>query len=121
MGDPTPAARGRDVQAEIDALKTATREAHEALRDLRAERKALDNARRTLSGDIKQVVESMIEERVAAGLASYAETVTAAMDSAVAKVHSEFNRLERIFTGREDPSRPDLETLIRAYPKVVDR
>jgi hypothetical protein len=49
----------RDVPAEIEALRAATREAHEVLRDLRIERRAIGKALDDVDGKITAIAEEL--------------------------------------------------------------
>lgn len=99
------------LEAAVAECRTVTAEAHGVSRDLRA---AIREARETI--DVKTRVDTAIEERVATGLAEYTDTVTAAMDSAVKHILSEFEALRRsIFTGSRGAigaGGPDLRTTI---------
>lgn len=71
-----------ETAAEVEALKAATREAHEVLKDLRAERRAVTDL---IDG---------IEDRVA-------DLIGAEVNASVAKVGREFDRLESIYLNGE--------------------
>lgn len=105
MADQTPA----------DELRELIREAHGLLKDLRAERKAIQQQ---LDG-IPAKVDARIEERVKAGLEVLGAETQKAMAASVAKVGREFDRLEAIFTGTDPASRrkgkPPMEDLLRGY------
>ena len=97
--------------AEIEALRAATREAHEALKDLRTERRAVQQLVDGIEGRVQRAVAALIETQVTEQLAALGKVTRKAMDDSVAKVHREFDRLERIFTGRDNSHEP-LEDLI---------
>jgi chromosome segregation ATPase len=114
-----------DVAREVQQLRAATREAHEAIaglretiRDAATERRAVqqlldgieDRVQRAVAGHIEQ----HLEQEVAREVAKLGEVTQRAMDRAVAKVEREFDRLEAIYTGHENPGK-DLETLTRRY------
>lgn len=105
---------------EIAALKAATREAHEVLRDLRDERRAISEsvaALRAESADIpdrvRRSVQATIEHQVAEQVNKLGVATRQAMDHSVAKVQREFDRLAGIFLGH-GPDQTSLEELIRA-------
>ncbi|MEU4578976.1 hypothetical protein [Nonomuraea sp. NPDC023979] len=98
-----------------DELRELIREGHGLLKDMRAERRAIEQ----LLDDIPAKVDARIEERVKAGLEVLGEQTKEAMDRAVAKVGREFDRLEAILTGTDPASRRQgkrpLEELFREH------
>lgn len=109
-----PAQQARDVAGEVAELREATRQAHEVLGDLRRERRAVEQFAATVRADVEAAVRARIEAEVERQVGELAEVTKRAMRESVAKVEREFDRLARIFTGRENPDRPDLEEVIRA-------
>jgi predicted nucleic acid-binding Zn-ribbon protein len=101
---------------EIAALREATREAHEVLRDLRTERRAVEQLLAGIEGRVKRAVGDLIEEAVTREVATLGEATDMAMRKSVAKVEREFDRLERILTGREKGAKHGpIEDLIRRH------
>jgi len=96
-----------------EELRELIREGHALLKDMRAERRAIEQ----LLDGIPARVDARIEERVKAGLEELGEQTKAAMDASVAKVGREFDRLEAILLGTDPASRrqgkPPLEELFR--------
>lgn len=100
-------------QQAAEELREAIREAHGVLKDLRAERKAVE---RLLDG-IPAKVDRRIETAVKAGLETLNKVIEKAIDDATAKVFHRFDSLEAILTGTDRASRragkPPLEDLLR--------
>ncbi|MEV8634343.1 hypothetical protein AB0395_22075 [Streptosporangium sp. NPDC051023] len=96
-----------------EELRELIREAHGLLKDLRAERRAVVE----LIDSIPARVDGRIEEHLKDGLEQLGAVTKAAMDTSVAKVTREFDRLEAIFKGADPASRRagkrPLEDLIR--------
>lgn len=109
---------------ETAALREAIREAHEVLKDLRAERRAVEQLLAGLEGRVQRAVEARVEEALKRDLEKLGEATDRAMRASVAKVEREFERLARIMTGRERPGQKPLEDLIRtavaSNPALVD-
>jgi len=114
---PNPPTGSSDVSRadEIEALRAAIREAHEVLRDLRTERRALEQMVAGIQGRVRRAVEEVLKAEVEQQVAQLGDATERAMAKSVAKVQSEFDRLERIFTGQEKPGQEPLEDLIRHY------
>lgn len=116
MKRPTPAPirlAGQPTTDDLAALREATRQAHEVLTDLRRERRAVEQLVAGIEGRVQRAVKDLIETAVEMQVGELGKATERAMDAAVAKVGREFDRLERIFTGRDDLKRPPLEDLIR--------
>jgi len=102
------------TEDEIAALRQATREAHEVLRDLRTERRAVQQMLDGIEGRVQRAVSDRMEEAVTREVATLGEATERAMRASVAKVKREFDRLESIFTGREKGAKHGpIEDLIR--------
>jgi single-stranded DNA-specific DHH superfamily exonuclease len=98
MGDGTP-----NMRTLIDELGAAALECRQLLADVRTASKDLRSAVRearetqaSLAKAVEEMVDADIDEAVKAGLARYEKNVHAAMDAAVAKVTSEFDKLGNI-------------------------
>jgi hypothetical protein len=98
---------------DLAALKAATREAHEVLRDLRTELRAVKQMLDGIEGRVQRAVGTLIDQQVAAQVSQLGETTEKAMRESVAKVGRTFDRLERILTGQEGDGRPPLEQQLR--------
>ena len=98
---------------EIEALRQATRQAHEALKDLRTERRAVEQLVAGIEGRVQRAVAVLIETQVAAQVAALGKVTEKAMDDSVAKVGREFDRLAAIYLGRDDTQRGTLEEQTR--------
>lgn len=103
---------------DADELRELIREGHRLLKDLRTERKAVEQ----LLDDIPARVDGRIKEALGKGLEALGTATKQAMDASVAKVGREFDRLEAIFTGTDPTSRrkgkPPLEDLVRKHPEA---
>lgn len=92
-------------------IKAATREAHEVLADLRRERAEfidwLDSVRTQWRAELRKNLETAVETQVD----KLAKVTRKTMDSAVARVLANFDRLYGILTGKNEDQ--DLETLTR--------
>jgi hypothetical protein len=99
---------------DVEALRAATREAHEVLKDLRAERRAITQ----LLDGIGRRVDDRIKAAVKDGLAALGIAVDDQMRKSVAKFTAEFDRLEAIVLGTDPKSRrtgrPPLAEVLRA-------
>lgn len=93
------------AEAAADQLRAETRIAHEALKDLRA----LIREGNELVDRITAAAEVAVDERVVPVVTAKLEELGAqtrkAMDESVAKVGTEFERLERILLGEEKRDR----------------
>lgn len=98
---------------EVTALREATRAAHEALKDLRQEHRAVKQLVAGIEGRVQRAVEGLLHTEIERQVAELAKVTDRAMRDSVAKVGREFDRLERILTGREDDGRPSLEEQFR--------
>lgn len=98
-----------------DEMRELIREAHSLLKDMRAERREIEQ----LLDGIPYKVDERIEAQLTTGLEKLGEETRKAMDASVAKVGREFDRLEAIFTGTDRKMRrqgkPPLEDLIRDH------
>lgn len=94
-----------------EELRALIREANEAKADLKA-----------LTKEVRELVSTSMGEVMTAELKRILNEMGVAtriaMDQAVAKVGKEFDKLERLFLGKDSDDAPTLESLIR---KVNDR
>ena len=110
-------------QGPAEEMRELIREAHGLLKDMRAERRAIEQ----LLDGIPYKVDERIEKAVEIGLEKLGKATRKAMDDSVAKVGREFDRLEAIFAGTDSASRRagklPLEDLVRNHPdaKGADR
>ncbi len=98
---------------DLAALRDATRVAHEVLRDLRTERRAVEQLIAGIEGRVQRAVGRYMQDAVKTEVAKLGEATEKAMRDSVAKVGREFDRLERILTGRDSKDRPPLADLLR--------
>lgn len=104
---------GGRAAAETEQLREAIREAHEVLKDLRTERRAVEQLVAGIERRVQRTVSTLIEEAVKRDIAALAKVTEKAMRESVAKVGREFDRLERILTGRDRPGQESLEEQFR--------
>lgn len=117
-----PAGRsGVRDDGEIDALREATRQAHEVLRDLRTERRAVQQLLAEVDGRVQRAVSDLIQDAVKRDIEALGQVTEKAMRDAVVRVEGEFDRLASILTGREkDSKHGPLEDLIRRHVATQD-
>lgn len=94
-----------DTKADLEAIREATRAAHEALRDLRA---ATAEAREIAPAIVSEHLDREVEKAISALAAVTKRT----MDTSVEKVIREFDRLSHILMGRTGPDRKQGRTPI---------
>jgi hypothetical protein len=87
--------------AEVEEMRQLVREAHELLKDMRLERREIEQ----LLDGIPYKVDERIEAQLTRGLEKLGEETRLAMDRSVAKVGREFDRLQAICTGTDPKSR----------------
>jgi hypothetical protein len=103
------------TERDLEALRTATREAHEAIRDLRTETKRAA----AVAGEVAAVADVEVEQRiaaaVAAGLEEYRATLDGAIKDATEAVFARFDTIRDTLLGetkrhrrRGEPSLPEL-------------
>ena len=91
-----------DTTRDVAELRQATREAHEVLKDLRRETRALEETLRELETRVVRTVGDTIEATVVRELAALSRATEKAMRDSVAKVLGQFERFETLmFTGRD--------------------
>lgn len=104
---------GDAVTQAAQDLREAVREAHEALKDLRAERRAVQE----LLDGLPAKVDARIEHQLAQGLDALGRETRKAIDAATEKVTAEFDHLADILMGRTAQDRRQglqpLDDLIR--------
>ena len=104
---------------EVAALREATRQAHEVLKDLRTERRAVEQLVAGIEGRVQRAVADLIEAQVAEQIAALGRVTEKAMADSVAKVGREFDRLASIYVGRDDDGATLEELTRRARPLPV--
>lgn len=107
------------TQEELQALREATRKAHEALRDLKAEHqgiKATIEAWRKEKEAWAAVAEEQFSEIVRQGLDDFGRSLKVAIDDATDRVYKRFDTLADIMMGEEkgDNQEP-LAVLVRKW------
>jgi hypothetical protein len=116
----------RATREEIDELIVRTREAHEALKDIKAATKELnetikhaDEAQVQLMAALVHVVDEAIGEAIETGLANYSGAITSAIDGATAAVYERFDIIAGILLGETEPE--DMEDAARLVRKSMDK
>ena len=97
----SPAAERGELQPEIETLRALIREAHETLKDLRTERRAVEQLVAGIEGHVQRAVAGLIEAQVAEQVAALGKVTEKAMRDSVAKA------------GRERPEGDTLEDQLR--------
>lgn len=104
-----------DIEKDLDALREATRVAHEATKDLKA---AIKEARSVIA-EIKAEAEIQVSERLEAavksGLAELDSSIEKAIEDSTDRVYARFDKIADILTGetkkdkqKGEPSMADL-------------
>jgi hypothetical protein len=100
------------MEVAIEESRIATREAHEAVKDLR---QATKEARMILDEGATKIIGRKVEE----GLSEYRETLDIAIKEASDAVFRRFDTIKSILLG-EDGSGPSIESLLRKRQGEVD-
>ena len=93
------------TEDEILALKEATRQAHEVLKDLRHEIKEARRVQATLKADAQKAVAEGVADIVKAGLDTYMQIIMAAIEDATERVNARFDKLTEAFMGEDKANR----------------
>ena len=97
---------------EAEELRQATREAHEALKDLRHTMKAMEEVKEELLRVSGEVFKERMEAEVQSSLADYAETIRTEVEKGTKAVENRFDVLARILLGKGQDF--DIEELVMA-------
>lgn len=106
--------RAKTPTEEAEELRAATREAHEAMKDMRGLIREMATVEERLRETAATVFAERIEEQVAAGLAQYSESISTAIDNATEAVDRRFDTIASIMLG-EDPA-----TVRKGLPSIKD-
>lgn len=99
----------REPVDEVTALREATREAHEAIKDLSRLLRESQKARAELQTAIADLTHERIEQETACQILAMADRLKVFMDESVDHVLKQFARLERLVLGDErNRTRPTL-------------
>ena len=102
-----------ELAAEYARLNEATRRSHEAIADMRAERKLLSALLVEVREATQQRAEAIVETVVVREVDKMDRAVQKAIAQAEERVFARFERLTKMITGEEGhPDRPPLEGLI---------
>ncbi len=104
-----------DLDKKIAALKTATREANEAIQGLREVMKDARQYRKELEASMQKAVDERVSDAVATGLESFQEALGKAIDGATEKTYARFDQITELLLGeskgirrREGASLPEI-------------
>lgn len=104
------------------ALRDAIGDAHRALKDLKAERKAVADERAAVQKLIDsmpdraaQAVTEAMGEAIKAGLEGYEHAIKHAIDAAQAAVDKRFDKLASIMLGEDKSSKETLAAQVRRW------
>lgn len=95
---------GKPNTPEVQALREATRQAHETIQDLKALIKEGHGLVAEIKAAAKIQVEEQVEPIIKEEIRKLGEATTKAIDSAVEKVGHEFQKLEDLYFGRDKRS-----------------
>lgn len=109
---------------EVARLKEATREAHEALKDLKRGVEEAKEAHRLLHACVEQALNDGIGKQVQEGLDEYKESLAAAIDGATEAVYKRFDQIADILTGEDKQSKragkPSIPDLVRRRAQIIN-
>lgn len=97
----------------VDELKEATRLANEVLKDLKAERKHVEE----LIAAIRPDTVKIIEESVSSALDGMSVSMKEGIDKSVKRIIARFDHLENLLLGGKTMDRPALEEEVEAFVK----
>jgi phosphoenolpyruvate-protein kinase (PTS system EI component) len=109
------------TEAEVAALRAATREAHEAIKDLRAVIREAKEVKEKLGVEMTDVWDNGMREVVSTGLAEYNTTIKRAIDEATQAVFDRFNVLADRLLGVDKGTRRRGEFSIEELVRRVGR
>lgn len=113
------------VDEDIARLKEATREAHEAMKDLNMMIQMAKATTKELNTAVSEALENGIGKQVKEGLDQYAESLNAAIDGATQAVYKRFDQIADILLGEDKSSqrsgKPSIPDLIKQKIAGVDR
>lgn len=92
------------TEEEVQALKDATRAAHEALADLKAEHKAMKDTLTAMRAQViiwQEEANEQFGEIVRAGLEEFSKSLKVAIDDGTQRVFKRFDTLADIMLGEE--------------------
>jgi hypothetical protein len=99
-------------------LRALIREAHEATRDIKTERKLLDEKWGEIHLDIMKEIRLIVEKTVEREVNQMTETIGEARDASVAVVVKGFERLADTLKGK-DADGPTIEEMVMGYKVAV--
>lgn len=108
---------------EVARLKEATREAHEALKDLNVMIQMAKATVKELNACVEEALSDGIDKQVKQGLDEYKASLSAAIDGATEAVYKRFDLIADILTGEDKASKragkPSIPDLVRRRAQVM--
>jgi hypothetical protein len=98
-------------------LKAVIREGRELLKDLRAERRRIEELTASVKTLTRDSVGALIEAAVTEQVAELSTATRKYTDQAHDRVIAEFDRLAAILTGKDTPDQPSMEEIV-SDPRV---
>lgn len=109
---------------EVARLKEATREAHEALKDLNVMIQMAKATVKELNACVEEALNDGIGKQVQEGLDEYKESLAAAIDGATEAVYKRFDQIADILTGEDKQSKragkPSIPDLVRRRAQIIN-
>lgn len=109
---------------EVARLKEATREAHEALKDLNVMIQMAKATAKELNACVEEALNDGIGKQVQEGLDEYKESLAAAIDGATEAVYKRFDQIADILTGEDKQSKragkPSIPDLVRRRAQIIN-
>lgn len=102
-------------------LRTATREANEAIQGVREVMREASRYRQEIEDFIQRSVDGRVSDAVAIGLESFKEALDGALESATERTYGRFDQIAELLLGEDRASqRKGLETIPELVMKKVD-
>jgi len=107
---------------EIQELKAATREAHEAIRDLNYAVKRAREVQAELSNEVDKALTDGIGKQVQEGLDAYKASLEQAIDTATESIYSRFDAIGDMLLGEDKASKragkPSIPELVKQKVQI---
>lgn len=104
-----------DLESTIETAREVIRSGHELLKDLKAERRKVEEL---IAAEPERLVEVAINEAIVTGLNGYTEALSRAIDNSEAAIYDRFDRLGVLLLNGPDHTEPTLEDLVRARLEI---
>lgn len=93
------------LDTKLTAIKTATREANEAIQGVREVMREAKQYRKELEAAAQEAIDTRIAEAVATGLETFHEALTAAIDGGTERTYRRFDELTELLLGEDKKNR----------------